>query len=56
MYEALNNVEMIQKRVNDKINKYSTNINKREQIENLRSLEDIDSNNFILPSSTLSSN
>lgn len=56
MYETSNNAEMIQKRVNDKINKYSTNINKRGQVDNLRSLEDIDSNNFILPTSTISSN
>jgi hypothetical protein len=47
---------MIQKRLNDKMNKYTTNVHKRGNIDSLRSLEDIDANNLVLPPSTISSN
>jgi hypothetical protein len=47
---------MVQKRINDKMIKYTTNVHKRGNIDSLRSLEDLDANNLILPPSTISSN
>ena len=56
--DAKANMELIQKRIMDRNNKYSTNLSKNKPhliIDNLRSLEDIESQNLILPTSTISS-